>query len=138
MKQPEYLIQITQDDINVAREQDQGHCPVARAIAHQVEFSQYITVTRDEIRFTLRNSRLRHVWRTPRSAQVFIDALDTYGTVKVHPFAFTLGGSDLIEIRSMRERSPGAVGRGTVDNAPKNPGRVGAYNRRTSTSLSRH
>lgn len=97
--------QITVDEaeINIAQRGVTIRCAIAAAIMSQVPSARYIKVTKSTIAWLDVDRRERLIFRTPPSAQVFIDNWDN--DLMVGPFQFALTDSTLIERRAPRVQS---------------------------------
>lgn len=99
-------ISVSDPEIAIAQRGMTTSCAIAAAIMTQVPSSRRIKVTGDEISWLDVDRNERLIFRTPKSAQVFIENWDQGQPCQ--PFAFSLTDSQLIERRSPRPKSTSA------------------------------
>lgn len=98
---------ISPASISLAQRQNRGHCAIAHSLAMEYPNWRYIKVDRDQIAYTDVETRLRHIYRTPRNEQRFIDEWDAGATPTLAEVVLTL--KDKVETKVMRARPPLAV-----------------------------
>jgi hypothetical protein len=117
-------ISVSDPEIAIAQRGVTTSCAIAAAIMTQVPTARRINVNKDEISWLDVSRNLRLVFRTPKSAQVFIENWDNGEPCR--PFAFSLTDSQLIATRVPRPKSTEArIKASGKPLAPtKNPGKL--------------
>lgn len=100
-------VSVTDEDINLAHRREDSRCPIAMSIIRAYPSARHVKVTRDEISFSDLTTRLRHRYRTPRPAQVFVDNWDEGREAR--PLVFRLESGNKIETKVMKARGPAQV-----------------------------
>jgi hypothetical protein len=112
---------ISELSLALAQRGNRGHCAIAHSLAMEHPNYRYIKVDRDQIRFSDVDTRLRHVYRTPRKEQRFIDEWDAGGTPTLDEVVLT--PKDKVETMVMKARPPRTVATGLKPvKPPREPG----------------
>ena len=83
---PEFLLDVTQNNIDAGVERNSNHCVVADALKEARPDLKYIAVDIQTIRATDVSKKERYVWITPRAIQQFIIDFDRGDRSRIKPF----------------------------------------------------
>lgn len=114
-------ISVQEEAFSIAQRGVKTRCAIAAAIMVQVPAARHIKVDRDTIAWLDVDRQERLIFRTPKSAQEFIDHWDAGD--EVEPFRFTLTDTALIERRPPKTQTARTrVQRPTTTKPVRKPG----------------